>query len=612
MSRVSLSTKDERQSMTELLYKDIERRVAASSSDVCPVDLTYSILKLCSSQSCGKCTPCRVGLVKLADMFGYLMRNEAREGTIEKIRVLSENIANTADCAIGIESAKLVLRSLDAYENDINSHMHEHKCTAGTSEAIPCVSNCPANVDIPGYIALVNDKQYENAVALVRKTNPFASACAYVCEHPCETRCRRTILDAPLNIRGLKRAAVDFAKNEVKPTKAEPTGKKVAIIGAGPAGLSAAYFLQLMGHECTVFEQHKKLGGMLLYGIPAYRLPRKTLQKDLDAILDTGVKVETGVKIGEGDKSIEELRKQFDAVFISIGAHLDKKANIEGEDAKGVYSAVEFLGKIGDDEIPDFKGKTVCVIGGGNVAMDCVRSAIRCGAEKANIIYRRRRDDMTALPEEIDGAIAEGAELLELMNPVKINKNSAGEVESVELAPMMSSIIKNGKMDTESNGESNVTVKCDVVLIAVGQGIEFKSLESGGVPVERGGTIKAGALTSVEGVEGVFAGGDCVTGPKSAIRAIAAGKIAAANIDEYLGFNHQIVNDIEIPEPRDLDKVYRGRVNMKEREASDRKNDFELMEHSMNEKEACLESSRCLRCDKFGCGSFRGGRQRVW
>ncbi|MBQ4187337.1 MAG: FAD-dependent oxidoreductase, partial [Firmicutes bacterium] len=392
MSRLSLFTESRAQTTVEQLYKDMERRIVASPPDICPVDLAAAFLKMCVTQSCGKCVPCRVGLVQLENLIEDVLEGKATEDTLTQIEALAKNISVTADCAIGTESAKLVLKGLEGFRDDYLSHIREHRCTCSGTQSIPCVSNCPAGVDIPGYVALVGEGRYADAVRLIRKDNPFPMACALICEHPCETRCRRTLLDAPINIRGLKRTAVDRAGIVPAPECMSATGKKVAIVGGGPSGLSAAYYLQLMGHSCTVFEQHKKLGGMLIYGIPSYRLPRERLQQDIDCILSTGVEVKLETKVGEGEWTMERLRKEFDAVYISIGAHQDKKVGIEGEDAEGVLSAVEFLGGIGDGIIPDFKGKRVCVIGGGNVAMDCTRSAIRCGAEAVSIVYRRRKE----------------------------------------------------------------------------------------------------------------------------------------------------------------------------------------------------------------------------
>ena len=604
-------TESRAETVVEGIYKDMERRIAASPPGICPVDLTWAFLKMCHAQTCGKCVPCRVGLTQLSNLMEDVMKHRATMETLENLENLAKVISDSADCAIGIEAARMVLKGLEGFREDYVSHVVDHHCIAAVPQSIPCVANCPAGVDIPGYVALVGKKRYADAVRLIRKDNPFPSACALVCEHPCETRCRRTLLDAPVNIRGLKRTAVDRAGVVPAPARMPETGKKVAIIGGGPSGLSAAYYLQLMGHQCTVVEKHKRLGGMLVYGIPAYRLPRERLQQDIDCILSTGVQVKLNTKVGEGEYTMERLREEYDAVYIAIGAHTDKKVGIEGEDAKNVLSAVEFLGNIGDDQIPDFTGKKVCIIGGGNVAMDCTRSAIRCGAERVSIVYRRRKEDMTALAEEVDGAIAEGAVMMDLHAPLRIETDDEGKVAALWVSPKIPGKIRDGRVSPAGSGLEDKRIECDVVIAAVGQGIDFHTLESSGIPVVRG-VIKAEDWTAVDNAPGVFAGGDCVTGPKTAIRAIAAGKVAAANIDYYLGYNHVITTDVDIPNPDLADKAYCGRINMSEREPGERKNDFELMELVMTEKESCQEAGRCLRCDHFGCGIFKGGRKTEW
>ena len=604
-------TESRAETVVEGIYKDMERRIAASPPGICPVDLTWAFLKMCHAQTCGKCVPCRVGLTQLSNLMEDVMKHRATMETLENLENLAKVISDSADCAIGIEAARMVLKGLEGFREDYVSHVVDRHCIAAVPQSIPCVANCPAGVDIPGYVALVGKKRYADAVRLIRKDNPFPSACALVCEHPCETRCRRTLLDAPVKIRGLKRTAVDRAGVVPAPARMPETGKKVAIIGGGPSGLSAAYYLQLMGHQCTVFEKHKRLGGMLVYGIPAYRLPRERLQQDIDCILSTGVQVKLNTKVGEGEYTMERLREEYDAVYIAIGAHTDKKVGIEGEDAKNVLSAVEFLGNIGDDQIPDFTGKKVCIIGGGNVAMDCTRSAIRCGAERVSIVYRRRKEDMTALAEEVDGAIAEGAVMMDLHAPLRIETDDEGKVAALWVSPKIPGKIRDGRVSPAGSGLEDKRIECDVVIAAVGQGIDFHTLESSGIPVVRG-VIKAEDWTAVDNAPGVFAGGDCVTGPKTAIRAIAAGKVAAANIDYYLGYNHVITTDVDIPNPDLADKAYCGRINMSEREPGERKNDFELMELVMTEKESCQEAGRCLRCDHFGCGIFKGGRKTEW
>ncbi|MCD7841555.1 MAG: FAD-dependent oxidoreductase, partial [Lachnospiraceae bacterium] len=460
-------------------------------------------------------------LGQLQDLLEMVLDGKGTMETIDLIEKTAQNIFYSADCAIGYEAANMVLKGLRGFRDDFEEHVLRHRCKCELYQPVPCVSQCPAGVDIPGYVALVAEGRYGDAVRLIRKDNPLPAVCGRICEHPCEVRCRRTLIDDPVNIRGLKRFAVDHAGDVPLPVPAAPTGKKVAVIGGGPGGISAAYYLTLMGHQVTIFEQRKKLGGMLRYGIPNYRLPREELDREIDQILSLGITVKTCVTVGESP-SIVDLRKEYDAVYIAIGAHTDRKIGIEGEDAKGVISAVELLRGIGDDEMPDFTGKSIVVIGGGNVAMDVARSAIRLGASRVRIAYRRRSVDMTAMPEEVAGAIEEGCELLDLHAPLRIEKDSEGNVAALWVKPQIIGPMKNGRPAPVDSSEDEVRLPCDIVLVAIGQGIDSRAFEKQGIPVKRG-VIDALNWSGVNAKDltGVFAGGDCVTGPATVIRAIA-------------------------------------------------------------------------------------------
>ena len=610
MSRLKISTKDQAQSTMDSMYKDLERRIIAAPPGLCPVDVTRSFIRMCLAQSCGKCVPCRAGLRQLAYLFDDILHGDATEETVEVIRKTAKGIYYSADCAIGYEAAKLVLKCLDGCMDDIMSHIEKGYCVYNSDEPVACVRNCPAKVDIPGYIALVGEGRYADAIRLIRKDNPMPSACAYICEHPCEHQCKRKMVDAPLNIRGLKKMAVDHAGDVPVPECGPATGKKVAIIGGGPSGLTAAYYLSLMGHKVTVFEQRKQLGGMLRYGIPNYRLPRKILDAEIASILSTGIEVKKEVSVGK-DISMKELVEGYDATYIAIGAHTDKKLGIEGEDAKGVVSAVEMLRAIGDEKLPDYTGKRVVVIGGGNVAMDCARSSVRLGAESVDIVYRRRKADMTALKEEVEGAEAEGCNVLELISPVKIEKDEEGKVKGLWVQPQMISNVKRGRPAPKNANKEMEFIPCEMVQVAIGQDIESDYFAELGIPT-KWGQLMSDTTCQFEGIQGVFAGGDCATGPATVIKAIAAGKVAAANIDKYLGFNHLISCDVEVP-PVDVREIVPcGRVEVAERHASDRKKDLDPIEYGFSCEEACQEAGRCLRCDKIGFGSLRGGRVHKW
>ena len=461
MSRLSVVSADKVNSTTEQLMKEFTQRIVANPPGVCPVDMQLAFLKVCHAQTCGKCVPCRIGLGQLEKLLEKVLDNEATMETLDLIQEVAENIKNSADCAIGFESARMVLAGLEGFKEDYISHVTEHRCLGSFEQPIPCVTLCPANVDIPGYIALAGEGRCEDAVRLIRKDNPFPTACALICEHPCEARCRRNIIDDSINIRGMKRYVVDNAPADKVPVPAcaPSTGKKVAIIGGGPSGLTAAYFLQLMGHQCTVFEEKKQLGGMLRYGIPNYRFPRERLQQDIDAILSTGMEVKLNANIGT--EEMKQLHQEYDAMYVAIGAHTDKKLGLEGEDSKNVISAVDMLRAIGDGDYPDFKDKRVVVVGGGNVAMDCARTAMRANAKTVSIVYRRRQEDMTALPAEVEGAIAEGIELVTLKAPLRVEADAEGKACALWVQPQIIGPVKGGrpsprKANKPEERESNV------------------------------------------------------------------------------------------------------------------------------------------------------------
>lgn len=610
MSRLEIASPKRARLVIEELYKDLERRIESSPPGLCPVDMARAFLELCHAQTCGKCTPCRIGLEQLNQLIRDVLDGNAAMETLEIMEQTALSIMESADCAIGYEAANMVYKGLIGYRDDYVEHIQNGRCTCAYSQPVPCVSLCPAHVDIPGYIALVSEGRYGDAIRLIRKDNPFPTTCGFICEHPCEARCRRNMMDDSVNIRGLKRVAADFAGEVDPPERAPSTGKRIAILGGGPGGLSAAYYLQLMGHQAVIYEMLPKLGGMLRYGIPNYRLPKDRLDQDIQAVLKTGVEVRHGLKIGR-DITIQQLREEYDAVLITIGASTDKKLGLEGEDAEGVLSAVQFLRDVGSSKIMDLTGKEVAVIGGGNVSMDAVRTAKRLGAKKVSIVYRRRTADMTALPDEIEGAVAEGIELQTLKAPASLDIDDKNQIRGIYVTPQMVSSIKNGRAGIRPTGEPDVYIPCDILVIAIGQNIETRHFEEAGIPVERGKIVtrNTGAF---EHMPGVFAGGDCASGPASVIKAIAAAKVVAANIDEYLGFHHQISCDVEIPEANLRDRTPCGRVNLTEREACERVRDFDGVENCMTEQEAKQEASRCLRCDHFGYGIFKGGREKIW
>lgn len=611
MSRLSIETPGRAQNVLDGLHRDMERRIGASAYGLCPVDMSLNYLRLCHAQTCGKCVPCRIGLGQLEVLIEQVLDRTATMETINIIERTAKVIADSAGCAIGYEAAYMVLKGIRGFREDYEEHVQHGRCISALSCPVPCVSACPAHVDVPGYVALVNEGKYEEAVRLIRKDNPFPSACAYVCVHSCEAHCRRAMVDDAINICGLKRFAVDNAKAEPAKILYEKTGKTVGIIGGGPGGLTAAYYLAQMGHKVTVYEQRPKLGGMLRYGIPDYRLPQEVLERDIEHILTTGINVITDVSIGR-DVTMEDIQKSYDAVYISIGAHNDKKLGIEGEDAENVVSAVSLLRRIHEGNAPDFTGKRICVIGGGNVSMDATRTAKRLGAESVTCVYRRRVDDMTALAEEIEEAMAEGCQILPLQAPARIEKDAEGKVAALWTVPqIIGPYGKDGRPKPIPADVPEFRIACDYVIVAIGQAIDARPFEAIGIKTFKG-MIQAEDTSSVADVDNVFAGGDAVSGPATVIRAVAAGKVAAANIDAYLGFEHKIKTDVVVPPAHLTNAPPCGRVNLKSHCAPDCKGNFDLVVEGMSRKEADQESERCLRCDYFGFGSFRGGRTGEW
>lgn len=592
------------------ITKALNKRMSAGTLGTCPVEFTKAFVEACGSQSCGKCTPCRIGLKTMAKLMVDILEGDASPCTLKLLEETANTLYTSGDCAIGFEAGRQVLNGLSKYRDDFEYHIeHDGNCKFEKKAAVPCVEGCPAHVDIPGYIACIQAGNYTDAIKVIRKDNPLPLACGLICEHPCELSCRRNIVDDAINIRGLKRYAVENAK-DYTPFHHKKTGKKVAVIGGGPSGLTAAYYLALMGHQPTIFEKRKSLGGMMRYGIPAYRFPREQMDSEISWLLKQGIKVKYNVEVPK-DVSVAKLKKDFDAIYVAIGAHNGNSLGIDGENAEGVLSAVQMLGAIGDGKKLDFKDQDIVVVGGGNVAMDCARSAVRLGAKSVTIAYRRRKDDVTCQMEELDGALEEGCHLMELHAPVEIVTKD-DKVTGIKLQPQVSGPVDRGRPKPMPAAKKPVTVKADKVLVAIGQAIDSAKFEKAGLAVNRR-RLTADKFTSAldnngKAIKGVFVGGDCESGPATVIKAIAAGKVAARNIDAFLGFNHPIELDVKIPDAKVGDKKAAGRVKLMERSAADRKDDFDIMEKPMSNQECLLECNRCLRCDQNGLGAFRGGR----
>ena len=608
MARLSVAPRAKDDSKFATFLDEYERRVEATPPGMCAVAMQLDLLRAGGCQTCGKCVPCREGIAHIETLLEEVLAFDAEPDVLEEIRAQATVVRDTADCAIGWHAAEVLLAGLNTFKEEFESHVKQGQCREGVAQTVPCETLCPAHVNVPAYIALAGSGDYAGAIGMVRKDNPFPTACAFVCEHPCEDRCRRTLIDAPINIRGIKKFAVDqLAADQVPtPAPAAPTGKKVAIVGGGPSGLTCAYFCALMGHEVHVLEIRKQLGGMMRYGIPAYRFPRERLDEDIRAIVSAGnVTVHTECRIDA--EGMRRLSEEYDAVYVAIGAQGGKTLKLDGADAEGVMSAVDLLTKIGDGDYPDFTGKNVVVVGGGNVAMDCARTSVRAGAASVTVAYRRRLEDMTALRAEIDSAMQEGVEMMTLQAPDHIEVEN-GQAVALYTQPQFIGPVKRGRPAPQKADKPLVRVPADVVLIAVGQDIESAPFEEAGMQADRTYFEADDGLKSMGSLDNVFVGGDCQVGPKTVIIAIGAGKVAARNFVYYLGFNHELDCGVEVPPAAANWRQPCGRVNIVERPARERKGDFDAVEVEMSAEEAFQEARRCLRCDHFGCGVLDEGR----
>ena len=590
------------QAVMDDLHDALGRRLAVSSLAPCPVEFTAALVNLCSTQSCGKCTPCRVGLSALSDLLADVLEGRADESTLNLIERTARTIYLSSDCAIGYEAGAMALTAIRGFRDDFEHHIREHSCGFDREARVPCVSGCPAHVDIPGYISLVEAGRYADAVKVIRKNNPLPLVCGLVCEHPCEMHCRRGMVDDPMNILALKRFAVEHSDlNDHKPHVVDNTGKRVAVIGGGPAGLSCAYYLAVMGHKVTIFEQRHHLGGMLRYGIPSYRLPRERLQAEIDWILSAGIDVELDHSVS--GEELARLRDEFDAVYLAIGAHSDKKLGLPGEEALGVESAVKMLRAIGDDELPDLSGQRVCVIGGGNVAMDVCRTAIRLGAQDTYVIYRRSQAEMPADAEEVAEAMEEGVQFRFLSAPAEILGEN-GKVKAIKVEIMeLGEPDEKGRRKPVGTGKFE-TIEVTSVIGAIGQRVDLGHIAPEAMVFNRNGTVQVDGVTYQTAQPDVFAGGDVVTGPKFAIDAIAAGREGAVSLHRFVHEGQSLTLARDPREFYELDKsnavlpidCFDAPARQTVAHDASKAKTFSNDRITFTEAQVKAEASRCLGC----------------
>jgi NADH-quinone oxidoreductase subunit F len=580
----------------------------AMNEDTCMVDTARYFMDFIQDESCGKCVACRVGTKRMLEILERITRGEGEEGDIELLEELGEVIKDTAMCGLGQTAPNPVLSTIKYFREEYEEHIKKNYCRAGVCSDLfisPCENSCPANVNIPGYLSLIAAGRFIDAYNLVRQENPLPAICGRICTHPCEQRCRRGTVDEAVAICYLKRFVSDYAMKYgdeyVHDIVCSKNGQKVAIIGAGASGLTCGYYLARTGYEVDIYEQESVAGGVLAYGIPEYRLPSDILQREIDLIRRSGVNILLNTEVGK-DIGFKELRALYDAIYIATGTQIPQKVNVPGENLKGVIPGINFLKSVKLHKNVDLTDHIVAVIGGGNTAIDSARTALRLGAKKVIVLYRRTRDMMPAYDIEIEEALHEGIELYELVSPVRFISDNHGHVAKIEcVRRVLGEFDNTGRRNTRHIKGSNFFIDVDTVITAVSQYADLPFVPKEDIGVTPWGTFIVDKDTQMTKMPGVFAGGDVARGPDEVIRAIADGKNAARSIDLYLN-GKGILNKgekIDIPEIIDEDEIVaHERFPIELLPLEKRVNSFDEVVIGYHKLNAIAEAMRCLHCDR--------------
>jgi formate dehydrogenase beta subunit len=589
-----------------------------------PVDLLRAYLEKVRDESCGQCTPCREGTVRLCAIMDRICNGEGRLGDLEDIGAMARFISDTARCDVGLFVAPPTLEMLQRYRGVFEATIRDRRVVArGNYKATvtaPCMSACPSNVDVPAYVEAIRLNRLDEGLAIVRRDCPMPGTIGRVCVRPCEANCRRALVDAPISIRALKRYLADHEIRTGATPKLEaapPREDRVAVVGAGPAGLSCAFYLGQRGYRTTIFEAQEKAGGMASFGIPSYRLPRDIIAYEVSLVEQLGAEIRYGVRVGE-DISVEELGQQgYRAVFLGVGAPESSKMRCEGEDAgyEGFVTGVHFLAEAARGRRP-IEGEKLVVVGGGNVAMDCVRSALRIGFKDVNLLYRRTEAEMPADPQEIHEAKEEGVQFHYLVAPVRIVEEG-GRVRGLECQRMtLGEPDKSGRRRPVPVEGSEFVIQCDAVVPAVGQVCAVDCVLPEAEALTPWKTLVVDRMTFRSHKPTVFGGGDCVTGPSTLIAALAAGKKAAYHIAQYIEAGNvqptvsevlkAIVNQSGVLDRNETwpfhDVTKRFDPPVVDPEV--RKTNFEEVEGCLNQAQATAEAYRCLRCYRIAVAAL--------
>ncbi len=583
--------------------------------DSCMVDLAKYFMNFLKDESCGKCFTCRKGTQRMHEIIDDMSRGEGSEARIDLLEDLALTVRDTTMCGLGQSAPNPVLSTLRYFKDEFRKHIAEKRCDSFVCRDLtgaPCQAACPLGTEPWRYVACIEKGDVEGAWLAIREPNPMPSVCARVCNHPCESRCRLgTTGSEPIAIRALKRFVTDSSdpSSYTPPDVRKPgsSGRKAAVVGGGPAGISAAHYLSIRGHAVTIFEAEDRLGGMLAWGIPEYRLPRGVLEKEIQALLRNGVKTETGKALGR-DFTLDSLAKDgFDAVFLAFGAGKSRKLGIPGEDADGVVDALDFL------KAHNLRGESLAkgrvgVIGGGNAAVDAARVALRMeGVKSVSILYRRTTAEMPAFREEIHGALAEGVAIVELVSPVEAEaKGRNPKLAGVKLLKnSLGPVDRSGRRSPVPVPGSEYKMALDTLIVAAGEETGAADFLAKSVGIAPGGAVAASPDTFMTSKPGVFAGGDAARGPSTVVNALADGKNAAECIDRFLrGENPAMERKapkpsvrIEAPASAGGDVEPSPRAISKTLAPRQRQGNFKEIEKTLREAEARKEAGRCLRCD---------------
>jgi NADH-quinone oxidoreductase subunit F len=589
--------------------------VIVTDETTCMVDFARFFINFTQTESCGKCVPCRLGTKRMLEILEKITRGEGELEDIDRLERLANMVKTTSLCGLGQTAPNPVLSTIKYFRHEYEEHILEKKCSACQCEELvkaPCTHTCPAGVDTPSYLALVASGQFEEAVAVHMERNPFPSICGRVCNHPCEAMCKRAEIDDAVSATAVKRFMADnVPSGEVVAPVAPLQTKRVAVVGAGPSGLSCAYQLALSGFPVAVFEALPAAGGMLQVGLPDFRMPKDVVAREVQVILDVGVELRTGQRLGR-DFTIGSLADDgYDAVFLAIGAHETKPLGVDGEDAEGVLPGVEFLRDVNMGGHPAV-GHKVAVVGGGSVAMDAARTALRlqemAGATRdVTLVYRRSQAEMPAYEWEVLEGDEEGLKFEYLVAPRRVLKDDHGHVRGLECARMaLGEPDDSGRRRPVPVANSEFVVDCDTLIPAIGQSVDLSWLDGEGIAVSEWGTIVADPFDYRTANSQVFAGGDVVRGPATLVEAIGDGQRAAFAIERFLTGGSPRQDQLDelgrrrrVPRSpaAELDEAELPRVRPQRVPAQERVKSFVEVVCNITDEQARCEASRCLRCD---------------